>query len=105
MAAASKKSELEIEREIKRLSKIIEAKGVKVRREKLVRGHSFRVKSGACEIVGQEHVFIDKRLPTESQVAILLDAFVERNLCLEASELSELSARSKSILSSLTLAS
>lgn len=102
MATANKKSELEIEREIKRLTKIMEAKGVKVRREKLARGHSFKVKSGACELTGQEHVFIDKRLSNEIQVAILLDAFVERKLCLEASELQELSVRSRSLLSGLS---
>lgn len=98
---ASTKKELEVEREIKRLCKLMETKGVKVRREKLARGHFFRVKSGTCEIVGEDHVFIDKRLPNEHQVAILLDAFVERKLTLENNELSELSAQSRNLLSNL----
>lgn len=98
---ASTKKEQEIEREIKRLAKLMESKGIKVRREKLARGHYFRVKSGACELVGQDHVFIDKRLPNEHQVSILLDAFVERNIGLESADITELSVQSKSLLSNL----
>jgi hypothetical protein len=65
--------ERECEHKIKKLINESSDLGVIVRREKLTRGPSFRVKSGNCLITGKRVVFIDRRLPVEQQLSILRD--------------------------------
>ena len=95
---------LEIEREIKNLSKIIESKGVKVRREKLSRGHNFKVRSGNCVLTGQDHVFLDKRLPQEQQMMLLCEVLSQKELKISPEEATILSDKSKSLLDKSLLA-
>ena len=104
--AKTKKSEKEkeIEREIKNLSKIIESKGIRVRREKLSRGNSFKVRSGNCILTGTDHVFLDKRLPADQQMMLLFEVFGQKELTLSAEEASILSDKSRSLLQKKLLA-
>jgi hypothetical protein len=100
MAGRKKKSkhELTAEREIRALSSAIERHGVTVRREKLSRGISYRVKSGGCVYAGEDLVFVDRRLPLDRQISILLDSFVELECEFEAQEISNVSKQTIDIL-------
>lgn len=79
------------ERDLKTLSRLLKARGLTVRREKLVRGSAFRAKSGRCQVFGEAVVFLDKALPAEQQLSLLLDFMVERRIDLSEGDLSELS--------------
>jgi len=92
------KQELAAEREIRALRAAIERSGVKVRREKLSRGISYRVKSGECEYAGEGHIFVDRRLPLDRQIDILLDSLVDNECSLEKTEISHLSKQTLDIL-------
>ena len=50
-----------------------------VRREKLTRGPSFKVKSGFCKLFGAKVVFIDRQLPVQQQQAFLEEFLAELN--------------------------
>lgn len=71
MAKVKSKAEKDREAQIKRLVSILKNQGVIVRREKLTRGVSFRVKSGSCMFSGENIVFVDKRMSSEQQLSIL----------------------------------
>ena len=94
----------EIEKEIQSLSKIIESKGIKVRREKLSRGHNFKVRSGNCVLTGQDHVFLDKRLPKEQQMLLLFEILSQKELKITPEDASILSDKTKSLLDKSLLA-
>lgn len=98
--AQKKKSKqvLEIERDIKALKALFEKAGLTVRRESLSRGYSFAVRSGECTLQGSDLVFVDKRLPLENQLNILLDKVVERELDLNKMDKTSLSARTAKLL-------
>lgn len=93
--ALSKSEELE-ERDLRLLVKALERRGVNVRREKLARGPSFRVKSGRCEVYGEPLFFLDRALSPSQQLSLALDYIVENGIELSSEELAEL--RSKSLL-------
>jgi len=95
---AKTKKELELEREIKNIGKLIESKGIRVRREKLSRGHNFKVRSGNCVLTGSDHIFIDKRLPQEQQMMLLIDVLNQGSIEISVEEASVLSDKSKSLL-------
>lgn len=101
---AEKKLGREIEKEIKSLSKIIESKGIKVRREKLSRGHNFKVRSGNCILTGTDHVFLDKRLPHEQQMLLLFEVLSQKELKITPEDASILSDKTKSLLDKSLLA-
>ena len=65
--------ERECEHKIRNLVKNLAIKGLIVRREKLTRGPSFKVKSGRCALSGKEIVFLDRRLPVDIQLQVLED--------------------------------
>lgn len=65
------------EQSVKALSRILAKRGLAVRREKLTRGTAFRATSGACGLDGKQLLFIDKRLPVDQQLAVLLDYALE----------------------------
>ncbi len=90
------------EQQVKSLAQVFERRGVTVRREKLSRGHSYRVKSGDCQFEGEPHVFLDRRLPTEQQILVLVDYLLDFNFGLEQEELAALSASTRSLISSRT---
>lgn len=63
--------ERECESKIRIIIKTLAKKGLEVRREKLTRGPSFKVKSGRCELSGKDFMFLDQRLPLEIQLQML----------------------------------
>jgi hypothetical protein len=63
----------ECELKIRKLVKDSSSLGLVVRREKLTQGPSFRVKSGKCFLTGKRTVFIDKRLPPDQQLTLLIE--------------------------------
>ena len=65
------KAEKAKELEIRALQKALQKQGIVLRRENLARGSSFKVKSGECVYSGKRHIFIDRRLPVEQQLATL----------------------------------
>ncbi len=99
------KQQLEMEREIRSLSKIIESKGIKVRREKLSRGYNFKVRSGNCVLTGQDHIFLDKRLPPEQQMLLLFEVLSQKELKITNEDVAILSDKSRSLLDKNLLAS
>ena len=89
-----------LEQEIRKLAAILSARLVSVRREQLSRGRSYRVKSGECVLGGTNVVFVDKRLPLEQQVAVLIDYVVDAQFELDEAELSSLPPASQELLRS-----
>lgn len=63
--------ERECEQKIRKIINESSSSDILVRREKLTRGSSFRVKSGKCQLTGKKLIFIDKRLPIEQQLSML----------------------------------
>lgn len=79
--------EREEDQQIKQLASLFEKRGIKVRREKLSRGQSFRVKSGDCVYTEEKVLFLDKRLPSDQQINVLIDYIQDFSIKLEDSEL------------------
>ena len=99
MATGSKtKEEQDNERQIKILIKALKQIGLEVRREKLTRGDSFRVKSGTCHFSGQNIIFVDSRLQVQQQLSVLIDSIVERKFDLKIDDIEGLSPSVKSLL-------
>jgi hypothetical protein len=65
--------ERECEQKIRKIISRSSELGISVRREKLTRGPSFRVKSGNCTLTGKALIFIDRRLPLEQQLSLLTE--------------------------------
>lgn len=59
------------ETNLKLLVASLKERGWVVRREKLTRGPSYKVKSGFCKLFGVKVVFIDRQLPVAQQQAFL----------------------------------
>ena len=66
------KKDLEKERIFKGLVKLLDEKGLEVRREPLKQGHGWRVSSGACRLNEKPCIFVDRRLPQEEQIEFVL---------------------------------
>lgn len=62
---------------LKLLIESLKELGWVVRREKLTRGPSFKVKSGSCKLYGDKVVFIDRQLPVPQQQAFLEEFIAE----------------------------
>jgi hypothetical protein len=78
------------EQQLRFISKIFERNEIVVRRENLSRGHSFRVKSGDCLHDGKQVLFVDKRLPLQQQLSVMLDYLLDFNFPLSDDEVSSL---------------
>ena len=91
------KKEIQEERELNLLIEMLGSKGVEVRREKLSRGHSYRVKSGDCVFSGENLVFVDRRLPREQQLSVIIDYLFELAITPAESEIAELSPRTQAL--------
>lgn len=74
----------------RQLSKILDAAGVKVRREKLRQGPGWRAHSGACMADKTPLVFVDSRLSVEDQVNFLIGEIRERNVKPSAESMADL---------------
>lgn len=94
------KTQLQEEQQVKILSLALTRAGYVVRREPLSRGSAFRVKSGTCAVAREKFVFIDKRLPLEQQVGLLMDYALELRVNIADTELAELSQANQSLYSS-----
>lgn len=62
---------------LKLLIASLKERGWVVRREKLTRGPSYKVKSGFCKLFGVKVVFIDRQLPVSQQQAFLEEFLAE----------------------------
>ena len=54
--------------------------GVQVREEVLLREVGYRVRSGLCRVHGEDVVFLDRSLPPEERVQVLLDTLAGRDV-------------------------
>lgn len=84
---SSRQHEIRDEALLRILCRLLQSRGVTVRRENLSRGNAFRVKSGNCLLSGKDLIFVDKRLPAAQQLSLLLDMAVELQLPFEEQEL------------------
>lgn len=91
-----KKDEVE---DLRRLVHVVERRGIEVRREKLVSGTAFKVRSGNCLLQGEEILFLDRRLPQPQQVAVLVDLIREADFDLDDEEIRGLSVGLQALLS------
>ena len=94
---AKSERERQTEVQISVLAGLFEHRGIRVRREKLSRGQAFRVKSGQCMVSGERFVFVDRRLPHEQQVALLVDYLVDFGFELSQEEEARLSPKTQSL--------
>ncbi|MCB0325498.1 MAG: hypothetical protein KDD69_18075 [Bdellovibrionales bacterium] len=88
------------EQQLRSLAEVFAKRGVTVRREKLSRGTNFRVKSGECELSGNPHVFVDKRLPLDQQITVLVDYLVDFEFRLNEGEAEDFSTQTRALLQS-----
>jgi hypothetical protein len=79
-------SELVGESRIKNLCRVFTKRGITVRREKLARGQSYRVRSGECLFSGEKLVFVDRRLPLQQQYSVLCDYLADYRIELDEEE-------------------
>ena len=80
------------EHDIRVLCRALSARGSKVRRENLSRGSGFRTKSGDCVYYGLNTIFVDRRLPSTQQLAIVVEYFLSTNAKLSLVEFESLSS-------------
>lgn len=92
------------EMRLRQLGEIFEKRGIVVRREKLSRGRSYRVKSGDCLFSGGKFLFVDRRLPVEQQISLLVDYILEYQFELEEEEKQVFSSHTSSLISSYSVA-
>lgn len=86
-------------RDLRYLSQLAQRHGISVRRENLARGHSYRVKSGECVFGGANLVFVDKRLPTEQQLAVLVDFLIDNRIPLDVADAENLTHATRALFS------
>jgi len=82
------------------MSEVIEATGVTVRREKLSRGPAYKVRSAGCQFLGDNVIFVDKGLPEDQQVAVMLNYLIELDVSLAEEDLALLSPANQDFLRS-----
>lgn len=90
--------DLKDERELRCLLALLRERGIAVRREKLTSGPSFRVKSGSCEVYGEDVLYIDKNLPSRQQISLLLDYLIDRAVPVPEEALENLSPASRALI-------
>lgn len=56
----------------KELAQILASSGYVIRREKLKRGHGWRVLSGSCSFKAASLIFVDQRMSQDDQISFLL---------------------------------
>lgn len=65
---------------LEELKSAAEKIGLKVREEKLLREVGYRVRSGRCRVGDEQVIFLDRNLPTELQIDVLLEELALREL-------------------------
>lgn len=91
------------ESDLKVLSRALQVRGFRIRREQLARGYGFAVKSGQCVFDGTDVVFLDRRLPLSQQLSLLLDFILSdgsdsHRIELTEAELDELSQSTQKMI-------
>ena len=92
------KEDQECENQIRLLVKTLKGLNHEVRREKLARGDSFRVKSGTCQFSGRRLLFIDSRLPLKQQITVIIDYILDHEVMLDEQIISLLPKQTQAIL-------
>ena len=54
--------------------------GVQVREEHLLREVGYRVRSGLCRVHGEEVIFVDRTLPPDERVQVLVEGLAGRDV-------------------------
>jgi len=62
------------------LKEVARRLGMQVREEVLLREVGYRVRSGSCRVRGDDVVFLDRNLPTDERVQVLLEALAGRDV-------------------------
>jgi hypothetical protein len=62
------------------LKEVARRVGVQVREEVLLREVGYRVRSGLCRVHGEDVIFVDRSLPPDERVQVLLDGLAGRNV-------------------------
>ena len=85
------------------MSALIEEAGFTVRREKLSRGPAYKVRSAGCLFSGDKVLFVDRNLPEDQQVGLLINYLLELGLTPSEELLSLLSPANQDMLKSQDL--
>jgi hypothetical protein len=62
------------------LKEVARRLGLQVREEILLREVGYRVRSGVCRVRGEDVIFLDRNLPPEERVQVLIDGLAERDV-------------------------
>lgn len=93
-----RQGEKEVERErrakLRQIIRDLAEAGIEVRREELLRGPAYRVRSGNCLLSGKITLFIDARLTTEQQLTLLIDYMQDNTLKLKKPSAAAIAAQS-----------
>jgi len=63
---------------LEELKTAAEKLGLRVREEKLLREVGYRVRSGRCRVREDEIIFLERGLPVDSQIDVLVDELASR---------------------------
>ena len=75
---------------LRELSSILDSSGFRVRRERLKQGHGWRAVSGACRVLQNNLIFLDRRLPHDEQIDFLVDRIAESGIQISSERVSAL---------------
>ena len=62
------------------LKEVARRLGLQVREEILLREVGYRVRSGLCRVRGEDVIFLDRNLPPDERVQVLLDGLAGRDV-------------------------
>jgi hypothetical protein len=62
------------------LKEVARRLGLQVREEILLREVGYRVRSGICRVRGEDVIFLDRNLPPEERVQVLVDGLAGRDV-------------------------
>jgi hypothetical protein len=62
------------------LKEVARRLGLQVREEILLREVGYRVRSGVCKVRGEDVIFLDRNLPPDERVQVLLEGLAGRDV-------------------------
>lgn len=62
------------------LKEVARRLGLQVREEILLREVGYRVRSGLCRVRGEDVIFLDRNLPPDERVQVLIDGLAGRDV-------------------------
>lgn len=80
MAAKAAEREAAHQGLLDELKAAAEKLGLRVREERLLREVGYRVRSGRCRLRTDEIIFLERGLPLEAQIDVLVDELAQRSL-------------------------